>query len=194
MKVVVGLGNPGRKYSGTRHNVGFEVVSELARRFGGGAPAVRFQAETVEVLLGAEKVLLVAPQTYMNLSGRSVVQFVTFYKLPLDEVLIVCDDMNLPLGKLRLRGSGSAGGQKGLTDILLRVGSQDVPRLRIGIGRPPGQMDGADYVLSQFRGNERELIMEGTLSAADAVECWVREGLERAMSRFNRSESGAAGE
>src|SRR5690606_18198767 len=91
MKLVVGLGNPGRKYSGTRHNVGFEVVSELARRFGGGTPSIKYQAETVEVLIGPEKVLLVAPQTYMNLSGRSVVQFVTFYKLPLDDVLVVCD-------------------------------------------------------------------------------------------------------
>ena len=192
MKLVVGLGNPGRQYAGTRHNVGFDVLAELANRFAGGSPSVKYQADCVEIVIGSEKVLLVAPQTFMTLSGRSVGQFVTFYKLPLSDLLVICDDMNLPLGKLRLRAGGSAGGQKGLADILTRLGSQDVPRLRVGIGQPPQRVDGVDYVLSRFRSGERDVMLESNRLAAGAVECWVREGLERAMSRFNGTE-GAPG-
>lgn len=185
MKVVVGLGNPGLKYAGTRHNVGFEVVAELARRQGASKPKVKYEAELAEATLGSEKVLLVAPQTYMNLSGRTVQPLVDFYQLPLDDLLVVCDDLNLDLGRLRLRPGGSAGGQKGLADIIRRLGTEQFPRLRIGIGRPPGQMDSADYVLSRFRKDEREDIEHALLAAADGVELWTRDGLPAAMNRLN---------
>ena len=185
MKMVVGLGNPGPQYQRTRHNVGWEVLAELARRHGGGSPKVRHDAELVELFLGSEKVLLVAPQTYMNLSGRSVQPLADFYQLPLGDLLVVCDDMNLDLGRLRMRASGSAGGQKGLADILQRLGTEDVPRLRIGIGRPPGRMDPSDYVLSKFRKEESEEIEHAVLAAADGVEGWVREGLTPTMNKVN---------
>jgi len=128
MKVVVGLGNPGSKYQNTRHNVGFQVVGELAQRYGVSKPRVKFEAEIAEVVLSGEKLLLVAPQTYMNNSGRSVAKLVDFYKLPLEQLMIVCDDLNLPTGQLRLRKTGSAGGQKGLMDILQSLGGRQILR------------------------------------------------------------------
>lgn len=185
MKIVVGLGNPGAKYRGTRHNVGYEVVAELAQRHGGGVPLLKHEAELVEIFLSGEKVLLVAPQTFMNLSGRSVWPLVDFYKLPHNDLLILCDDLNLDEGRLRLRPSGSAGGQNGLKHIIQQLGTQEFPRLRIGIGRPPGRMDAAAYVLARFRSEEREIMDGAILSAADGVELWVREGCEKAMSRIN---------
>ena len=134
MKLIVGLGNPGRKYEGTRHNVGYEVLRRLAERFGSGSPRTRFQGETVDAELAGDKVLLLCPRTYMNLSGSSVQPARDFYKLENSELLIVCDDFNLPISKIRLRVAGSAGGQKGLADIIRRLGSDEVPRLRVGIG------------------------------------------------------------
>ncbi len=192
MKIVVGLGNPGDKYEGTRHNVGFDVLAELGRRGGAGRPKARFEAMVTEVACGGEKLLLVAPQTFMNISGRSVQQFVRFFQAPLTEVLVVCDDLNLKVGQLRLRSSGSAGGQKGLQSILTCLGSEAVPRLRLGIGRPPPNFDAADYVLSRFRGEELEQ-MDGAISrAASAVDVWVRDGISAAMNQFNgETESGA---
>lgn len=185
MKVVVGLGNPGLKYRGTRHNVGFEVLAELARRTGAPKPKVKFEAELVETTLSGEKVLLVAPHTYMNLSGRSVRQAVDFYQLPLDDLLVVCDDLNLDVGRLRLRPGGSAGGQKGVADIIRHLGTEQFPRLRIGIGRPPGQMDAADYVLGRFSKQEREQVDHAVIAAADGVEQWVRAGISAAMNQVN---------
>lgn len=186
MNVVVGLGNPGLKYRNTRHNVGFEVLGELARRHGGSRPKLKFEAEVVEASLGPAKLLLVAPQTYMNASGRTVVKVIDFYKLQLQDLLVVCDDLNLETGTLRLRAAGSAGGQKGLQDIINRLGGEQAfARLRIGIGRPPESMQAADYVLSRFRRAETEKI-EGTLQrAADAVVCWTESGIEAAMNRYN---------
>lgn len=185
MKIVVGLGNPGPEYRNTRHNVGFEVVAELARRFDGGRPQIKHEAEIVDVRIGDEKVLLVAPQTYMNLSGKSVQPLQAFYQSELGELLVVCDDMNLDLGRLRLKPGGSAGGQKGLADIIKRLGDQQFPRLRMGIGRPPGRMQASDYVLGRFRGDEKDDIEHAVLAAADGVETWVREGLEAAMNQVN---------
>ena len=149
------------------------------------AGPARIEAEVVDVAIGGEKILLVAPMTYMNLSGRSVRQFVDFYKLPLQDLLIVCDDMNLDTGRLRLRSSGSAGGQKGLNDIITRLGTEDFCRLRIGIGRPPGKMESTDYVLGRFRKDEIASIEQAVVSAADAVELWIRDGIREAMNRFN---------
>ncbi len=185
MKAVVGLGNPGPEYAGTRHNVGFRVLAELARRQGVTQPKLKFEAEVLEIMVGSEKLLLVAPQTYMNNSGRSVRKLIDFYKLPLDDLLVVCDDLNLDIGRLRIRQAGSAGGQKGLSDMISRLGTQDFNRLRIGIGRPPGRMNAADYVLRRFRAEERELVEPAVSAAADAVEIWCLQGVEAAMNHFN---------
>lgn len=184
MKVVVGLGNPGKKYSGTRHNVGFDVIAELARRHAASKPKTRFEAEIAEVDVAGQRLLLAAPQTFMNASGRSVRQIVDFYQLPCGDVLVVCDDINLPLGKLRIRKSGSSGGQKGLENIIQHMGT-NVPRLRIGVGQPPGHLDSADYVLDRFSKSERGEIERAIGAAADAVETCVAAGIEQAMNRFN---------
>jgi len=185
MHIVVGLGNPGDKYAGTRHNVGFEVLNELSRRWHADRPKSRFEAEIREAVIGSEKTLLVAPQTYMNLSGRAVQQIVKFYQAPLEDVLVVCDDLNLKLGQLRMRANGSAGGQKGLQSILQVMGTEEVPRLRIGIDRPPPQMDSADYVLSRFRKDELDTIDQAIVRAATAVELWIRDGIDAAMNQTN---------
>jgi PTH1 family peptidyl-tRNA hydrolase len=186
MKVVVGLGNPGRKYQNTRHNVGFEVVGELAKRFVADKPSVQFEAEVCEIRIDSTKVLLVAPQTFMNLSGRAVGKLCDFYKLEPEAFAVVCDDLNLPTGRLRWRAKGSAGGQKGLLDITRHLGTQEVARLRVGIGRPPGRQDPADFVLGKFSKPEREEMDISVAEAADSVELWVREGVVSAMNRFNQ--------
>lgn len=185
MKLVAGLGNPGSRYQRTRHNVGFEVLAELSQRWQAPSPQRRFHAEIVEARFRDERVLLVAPQTLMNLSGNAVGPIVKFYQLPLSDLLIVCDDMNIPLGKLRFRGKGSAGGQKGLKHIIEVLVSEEIPRLRIGIGRPPGQMDPADYVLSRFRSEEIADHDDAIHRAALGVETWIAQGITAAMNQFN---------
>jgi peptidyl-tRNA hydrolase, PTH1 family len=185
VKVIVGLGNPGREYEKTRHNIGFAVVDELCRRHDASKPKLRFEAEIAEATIGGEKCLLVRPQTYMNLSGRSVRQIIDFYQVPLTDLIVVSDDMNLDVGKLRLRPGGSAGGQKGLSDILKHLATEDFARLRIGIGRPPGRMISTDYVLGKFRSDEKSAIDHATVSAADGVETWVGRGLQAAMNAVN---------
>jgi len=185
MKVVVGLGNPGRKYEGTRHNLGFDVLAELSRRWGVPAAKSRFEALVAEGMWGSEKVLLVAPQTFMNLSGRSVQPLMKFFQLPTSSLLVVVDDLNLKTGQIRVRAGGSAGGQKGLQSILSCLGTSDVCRLRIGVGRPPDGMDPADYVLGRFRKEELDRIDAAIPRAANAVETWVSEGAEAAMNKYN---------
>lgn len=185
MKIVVGLGNPGSKYEGTRHNVGFDVLAELSRRWGGSRPKSRFEALLSEVSYGSEKLLLCAPQTFMNLSGRSVQQVVKFYQSPLTDLIVIGDDLNLKVGQVRLRASGSSGGQKGLQSILTCLGTDVVSRLRLGIGRPPAEIDAADYVLGRFRKDEMELIEAAIGRAASAVETWSTDGIEAAMNKFN---------
>ena len=187
MKLVVGLGNPGRKYAGTRHNVGFEVLADLARRYSATTSSMN-DAEVADVVIGGERVFLCAPQTFMNLSGRAVRQIADFYKIEAEDLLVVCDDLNLPCGRLRLRGKGSAGGQKGLADIIQRLGTNEFARLRIGIGSPPPRMDGAAFVLAKFLPEERSVIDEAVLRAADGVEAWVRDGTQRAMNTVNAPE------
>ncbi|HIF00224.1 MAG: aminoacyl-tRNA hydrolase [Fuerstiella sp.] len=189
MKLVIGLGNPGSKYVGTRHNVGFDVLSELARRFGVGQPQTKFQGEYQDFLIQSEKILLIAPQTFMNRSGESVWQFVRFYQPEPVDIVVVCDDMNLPTGRLRWRSSGSAGGQKGLNDIIQRLGHDQFPRLRIGVGRPPGRMDVTAWVLGRFREDEKENIEHAVVRAADSVERWIAEGIEPTMVEYNRQVS-----
>lgn len=193
MKLIVGLGNPGAKYKDTRHNVGFEVAARLAARYATAAPRGRFSGETVEATIAGQKALLLTPLTYMNLSGASVLAARDFYKILNDEILIVCDDFALPLAKLRLRTKGSAGGQKGLLDILRRLGTDEIPRLRIGIGIPPAGRDAAGYVLGRFTAEERPEIVDAIERAADAAGVWVAEGMAAAMNKFNVGEK-ASGE
>jgi len=186
MKLVIGLGNPGRKYDGTRHNVGFVVVDELARRHTGGASKrTNFQADTIEASIGGEKVLLAKPQTYMNLSGATALAARDFYKLADSDLLVVCDDFALPLGRLRIRPQGSGGGQKGLADIIRRLGVDAVPRLRIGVGPLPAGWDGANYVLGKFSKEEQKEIDVAVVRAADAVADWVSDGVASAMNKYN---------
>ena len=183
-KLVVGLGNPGSKYEGTRHNIGFEVVDRLADGGSGARFARKFEGLLAEAEIDFRRVLLLKPETFMNLSGRSVAQAVRFYKLGLADVLVICDDLNLPLGKLRLRGGGSDGGQKGLRDISAQLGSEEYARLRIGIGER-GPVDATDFVLSRFRSAERPAIDDALILASQAVAVWATQGLAAAMNRFN---------
>jgi PTH1 family peptidyl-tRNA hydrolase len=189
MKIVVGLGNPGPKYDQTRHNVGFRVIDELSERLGAGKPRLRFDARLAEGHLGDEKVLLAAPQVYMNESGRSVRQLVDFFGLQLDDLLVVGDDFNLELARLRMRAGGSAGGQKGLADIIRKLATEEFPRLRIGIGRPPEHMDSSDFVLSKFKRGEQQPIDDAVVRAAEGVELWIRSGIGPAMNRINAASS-----
>jgi peptidyl-tRNA hydrolase, PTH1 family len=185
MKLIVGLGNPGRKYERTRHNVGFEVLDAVAARCDSPSPKEKFNGRVTEATIAGQRTVLLWPHTLMNLSGRSVGAAVEFYQVPLVDVLVVCDDFNLPLGKLRLRSQGSAGGQKGLDDIIVRLGSEQFTRLRIGIGPVPDAWDAANYVLGRFTKTERPAIDESVARAAEAVECWIADGIETSMAQFN---------
>lgn len=185
MKLVVGLGNPGRRYEGTRHNVGFAVLGELARRHATGRPRSGFHGDVVDADLDGTRALLLSPLTYMNLSGTSVQAAMGFYKLPHENLLVICDDLNLPLAKLRLRAKGSAGGQKGLEDVIARLGTEEFSRLRIGIGSPPEGWDASGYVLGKLTKEEKAALEQAVLQAADAVALWAREGIECCMNRYN---------
>lgn len=183
VKLIVGLGNPGPKYAGTRHNVGFDVVDELARRWQIGMGAEKFHAWFGVGEFRGERVGLMKPTTYMNRSGQAVVAAGQFYKLELTDLMVVVDDLALPVGKLRIRKSGSAGGHNGLEDIVTRAGSDAWCRLRIGIGARVG--DPKVYVLGEFDETEKPIIDAAVKKAADAVECWVAEGPDQAMNKFN---------
>ncbi len=185
MKLVVGLGNPGRKYEGTRHNVGWAVLAKLAADFGVSRPKGKFQGEVVEARLGDDPALLLAPHTYMNRSGQSVAEARNFYKIEDEDLLIICDDFNLPLAKLRLRRQGSAGGQNGLADIIRALGHDQFSRLRVGVGEVPGNWNAADFVLSKFTKQEQPEVDEAVALASQAVDVWARDGISDAMNRFN---------
>lgn len=185
MKLIVGLGNPGRKYQGTRHNVGYSVLAELAHDAATGRPQSKFQGEMVQAAFGGEKALLLSPVTYMNNSGACVQAARDFYRLPDEDLLVICDDLNLPLAKLRFRAKGSSGGQKGLADIIRRLGTDEFARLRIGIGTPPDGWDASDYVLGKFTRREKPEIEVAVREAADAVAVWAREGVEHCMNQYN---------
>jgi PTH1 family peptidyl-tRNA hydrolase len=185
MKLIVGLGNLGRKYDQTRHNVGFDVLNGLAERFGDGRAKDKFDGRLMEASIAGQRVLLLWPHTFMNRSGESVGPAVEFYKLELADLLVVCDDFNLPLGKLRFRRDGSAGGQNGLADIICRLGTEEFSRLRLGIGPVPENWDAADFVLGKFTATERKTVDDIIARAADGTECWVSDGIETSMNRFN---------
>ena len=183
MKVVVGLGNPGAEYHATRHNVGFAVVDYLAEGANAGRFRNRFDALVAELTEEEHKVLLVKPQTFMNLSGRCVRQLLDFYQAPVADLLVVCDDFNLPLGKLRFRSKGSSGGQKGLKNIQDQLGTAEYSRLRIGVDAPEG--DPVDHVLGRFRPGERKVIADAIQQAAQGVIAWVQHGIEVCMNQYN---------
>jgi PTH1 family peptidyl-tRNA hydrolase len=181
----VGLGNPGRKYEGTRHNVGFAVLNELARRHNAARPKNNFQGEITEIQIAGHRTLLLWPHTFMNLSGASVLAARDFYKVENPDLLIVCDDFNIPVAKLRFRGEGSSGGQNGLADVIQRLGTQAVPRLRIGVGPVPSSWDPADFVLSKFTKEESQTIELTIVRAADAIEDWTANGIASCMNKYN---------
>ena len=185
MKLVVGLGNPGRKYIGTRHNVGFSVLAAFAGKYGQGGPKADFEGEVVDARTGSDRLLLLCPHTYMNNSGRSVRKAIDFYKLDVEDLLVVCDDMNLETGKLRFRAKGSAGGQKGLADIRRHLGTEDYSRLRIGIGRPPEGWDSSAYVLGKFTKEETAEIEHSTAVAVAGIADWAGEDVGFCMNRYN---------
>ncbi len=186
MKLIVGLGNPGKQYQGTRHNVGFMVIQELSRRhFSAERSRSKFFADIVAGRMFGDDVLLVCPLTFMNESGKSVRQIADFYRVGFDQLLVVCDDFNLPLGRIRLRASGSSGGQNGLDDILRRLGTDQVPRLRLGIGPVPEGWTAPNFVLSRFAASERDEAERMVQRGADAGEAWLQDGLLAAMARFN---------
>ena len=187
MKLVVGLGNPGRKYQQTRHNVGFMVAEQLAIKIGASGVKTRFEGEYAEGSVGGEKIALLCPHTFMNASGRSVRQACQFYKLPTENLLVICDDLDLETGRLRLRSSGSAGGQKGLADIIRHLETEAFSRLKVGIGRPPVGWTVTDYVLGKFTSGEKKVIEPIIDQAANAAVTWATEGVTSAMNRFNTS-------
>lgn len=183
--LIAGLGNPGREYAANRHNVGFRVVDQLAARHGIAFSKLQSKAFVTSGKISGRSVILARPQSYMNLSGGPVASLVKFYKITLDHLLVIADDIDLPVGTLRLRPSGGSGGQNGMKSIIERLGSEAFPRLRIGIGRPPGRMDPAAYVLQDFDREQLPVIEAAYSKAADAVETWLVDGIELAMSRFN---------
>ena len=184
--LLVGLGNPGDQYENTRHNVGFMVADELAERARIPVQKLKYKALTNTATVGGQKVLIMKPVTYMNLSGEAVRQAADFYKIPPERVLVVSDDTALAVGRLRIRKGGSAGGHNGLKNIILHLGTDQFPRLRLGVGeKPHPDYDMADWVLGKFQGEDKKAMDAAVKRAADAVECILSQGLDRGMNKFN---------
>lgn len=183
--LIVGLGNPGREYKDNRHNLGFMLVDRLSVRLDARGVKVQSKAIVITTPYNGKKVILAKPQTYMNLSGQSVQGLLRFYKLPLENLLVAHDDLDLPFATLRLRPGGGPGGQNGVASIIHQLGTQDFARLRIGIDRPPGRMDPAAYVLQDFPSSELIGLSQILDRAADAALTWVDEGADKAMNKFN---------
>ena len=185
--LLIGLGNPGREYRDSRHNVGFMLIDRVAVRLNARGMKVQSKAIVMTAMYEDRKLILAKPQTYMNLSGQSVQGLIHFYKLPLTNVLIAHDDLDIPFGTIRIRPGGGPGGQRGMASTIEQLGTQDFPRLRIGIGRPPGRMDPAAYVLQGFSRDEMKILSEILDRAADAALEFVAAGLDKAMNKYNGS-------
>jgi PTH1 family peptidyl-tRNA hydrolase len=185
--LLIGLGNPGREYKDNRHNVGFMLIDRLAVRLSARGMRVQSKAIITDAIYEERKLILAKPQTYMNLSGHSVQGLANFYKLPLEKLLVAHDDLDVPFGTIRLRPGGGPGGQKGVASAIERLGTKGFARLRIGIGRPPGRMDPAAYVLQDFSRDELRTLSEILDRAAEGALAFVREGLDSAMNKFNGS-------
>ena len=183
--LLIGLGNPGREYANTRHNFGFMAIDRLAVRLNARGMKVQSKAIVMDSKYEDHKLILAKPQTYMNLSGQSVQGLAHFYKIPNENLMILSDDLDLPFGTIRIRASGGPGGQRGLSSILEKLGTKDIPRMRLGIGRPPGRMDPADYVLQNFSRDDLKSLSELLDRAADAALEFVTNGLTASMNKFN---------
>ena len=183
--LLIGLGNPGREYRNNRHNFGFMLIDRLIVRLNARGLKLQSKAIVTDAIYNDHKLILAKPQTYMNLSGQSAQGLIHFYKLSLSEVLIAHDDLDLPFGTIRMRPGGGPGGQKGLASTIEQLGTKDIPRLRLGIGRPPGRMDPAAYVLQDFSRDEMKELSSILDRAADAVLTFVTDGLDKAMNKFN---------
>jgi PTH1 family peptidyl-tRNA hydrolase len=186
--MIVGLGNPGGEYRETRHNIGFMVVDRMAEKHGIKLSRVQNKAIIGSGIVAGVKIILVKPQTFMNLSGQAVNALVRFYKIQLPDLIVAHDDVDLPFGSIRMRPGGGSAGQKGIASIINLMGTQEFARLRMGVGRPPGRMDAAAYVLQSFPSSEQELLQDFLTKAANALTCYVEDGLETAMNRFNQAE------
>ena len=184
IRMIVGLGNPGQVYDGTRHNVGFDAIDAFGSQFGIEIKKKKFGGLVGDGMVGDRKVLLIKPQQYMNRSGQVVATAAGFYRLGLENIIVVTDDMALEPGRIRLRAKGSAGGHNGLADISSKLGSQDYARLRIGIGKSE-RIIARDYVLGKPTADERELIVEAVDKSKEALACWVSDGIDLAMNKFN---------
>lgn len=183
--LIIGLGNPGREYKDTRHNIGFMLIDHLAEKIGARGMKVQSKAIVTSGLFEETKLILAKPQTYMNLSGHSVQGLLHFYKIPLENLIVAHDDLDIPYGTIRIRPTGGPGGQRGMANTIELLGTKDFPRLRLGIGRPPGRMDAKDYVLQNFSKDELKLMPELLTRASDAALEFVKNGLNAAMNKYN---------
>lgn len=184
--LIIGLGNPGREYRQTRHNIGFMLLDRLTVKLNTRFTRLQSKALVANTSFQERKLILAKPQTFMNLSGQAVQGLIHFYKLPLENIMIAHDDLDLPVGMIRIRPDGGSAGQKGMASTIERLGTDVFPRLRLGIGRPPGQMPAPTYVLQDFTKADLELISETLDKAVEAILTWVTDGLDTAMTRFNR--------
>lgn len=185
MYVIVGLGNPGKQYEHTRHNVGFDVIDILAKEYGISVTKIKHKALIGEGRVGSEKVILVKPQTYMNLSGETLIDIYNYYKVDSNNIVVIYDDIDLEVGKIRIRKKGSGGTHNGMKSILKCLGTNEFPRVRIGVSKPRQGQDLADFVLSRFRKEEADDIQDGLEKAAKAVDFMIRENLDLAMNKYN---------
>lgn len=183
--VVVGLGNPGKKYENTRHNVGFDAVDQLSRKHNIAIKKIKHKAFIGDGTIADCRVLLVKPQTFMNLSGESVREIIEWYKVPIKNIIIIYDDIDLPVGKIRIRPKGSSGTHNGMKSVIYQIQSDEFPRIRIGVDRPPQGWDLANFVLSKFSSEERKIVEESIESAVGAVETILKASVDNAMNRFN---------
>lgn len=185
MKLIIGLGNPGKKYELTKHNIGFLLIDQIADKYNADNFKERYNSLAAEVNINGEKVILIKPQTYMNLSGKGVAPFLNFYKLTAADIIVIYDDLDLAVGKIRLRPKGGAGGHNGIKSLIQALGTEEFQRLKVGIGRPPQGWQTADYVLSKFTDEEWPLITEAIKEGVAAVEKTLEQGIEVAMNSFN---------